>query len=917
VDERESSTNVGLPIGRFVGRIRELEELTLALERDARLVTITGAAGIGKSRLAIELALRLVPRFARGGGVWSCPLAGVRDAERMSSVIAEILEVPPAGSAGAQGAAPIGRALAARGAILLVLDNFEQLIDDGAPALAQWLEHAPDLRVIVTSRERTRIDGELVYDLGPLEHAARSAEASPSERADAVEMLADRVARLAGRAGADGATVDEASLRAIAARLDGIPLAIELAAPRVAFLGAARFLERLHQRFALLGSPGQRATLRAALDSSWDLLDEVEQSALAQVSVFRGSFDLDAAEATLALPGSAPVLDALQALHEKSLLRIDRAGGEHRFSLLPTIAEYAAIRLEDLPDVAGAERGAARRALEARHAAWYASCGLTAARACAGPGAVAAHRALRLDRENLEAAATRGGAEDALAAALALEPVLASGALAALADLLVRAIGAAQEETPRRIEARIALASAWRYLGRVADAAAELERARDAAQARADVVLEGRAEAGIAVLALVRGRLPEARAGFERALALLSAAPEGAVLSGAPEGAVLYEASARSSYAAALAGLGELDRARAELERALSLHAALGNLREVGMISAYAANLCIDEGRLDEAREHLAQAMAIHDEIDDRFGRAFATSNLAIVLHRELQLDAARTEYRRCITDFREIGALRYHGAFTGYLGVLERERGAITESCELLARACELLTEARDERFAALFRAHLAAARAQIGEPDAAALLERARQAIVGIDDPYLATAIEAQAIAVEPAESAPGDRLARLDALAQERAQRSTDVLFSWRIARRSLGQPSAIGKPRTLPPDPWPVESLVIESTAAWFRPPHGARVSLERRDALRRILLELALARADSAGKVVPRARLIATGWPGERMIASAAGNRLRVAIATLRRLGLGDAIATHEGGYHLSADVSLLLWESER
>jgi predicted ATPase len=296
-----SNTNLPRPASTFVGRGHERAEVVSLLRDGARLLTLTGAGGSGKTRLAIEAAAELVPEVK--SGVFWVGLASLRDPGLVIDTVAQAL--------GAKGG--LVEHIGER-ELLLLLDNFEQVVE-AAPALASIVEACPNLGVLVTSRELLRVRGEVEYAVLPL--------AGP----DAVELFCSRT----------GLAPDDA-VEEVCRRLDNLPLAIELAAARASVLSLRQLLERLSQRLDLLrggrDAEARQQTLRATIAWSHDLLTEDEQRVLARLAIFAGSFDLEAAERVC-----DATVEALQALGDQSLLRVTE---ERRFFLLETIREYAA-----------------------------------------------------------------------------------------------------------------------------------------------------------------------------------------------------------------------------------------------------------------------------------------------------------------------------------------------------------------------------------------------------------------------------------------------------------------------------------------------------------------------------------------------------------------------------------------------
>jgi predicted ATPase len=323
------AASVPAPPTSFVGRAAELGQLKELLSReDARLVTLSGPAGIGKTRLAIEGARRFAERYP--DGVVFVPLEGIADAALVVPSIAAAIGIREVG--GGQLEALIAY-LRAR-SLLLVLDNFEHVIA-AAPVVSSLLERAAGLTVMVTSRELLRLRGEHQLPVPPL---------APEQ--DAVTLFAERAA--AARHSFDLAPADRPVVAEICRRLDGVPLAIELAAPRMRLLTPEQLLERLRQRVDLVGprdAPARQQTLVAAIAWSYELLSAEERHLFEQLGVFRGSFTLQSAESVCELPAEADLLELFAALLDKSMIyRLAEADGT-RFAMLGMIREYALDRL--------------------------------------------------------------------------------------------------------------------------------------------------------------------------------------------------------------------------------------------------------------------------------------------------------------------------------------------------------------------------------------------------------------------------------------------------------------------------------------------------------------------------------------------------------------------------------------------
>jgi predicted ATPase/class 3 adenylate cyclase len=320
-----SNTNLPRPASSFLGREKELREVLTTIERGARLLTLTGPGGSGKTRLALEAAATLVPEY-KAGAFW-VGLASLRDAALVSEQIAHTL--------GAKNG--LVEHIGER-EMLLLLDNLEHVIDS-APELSALLQSCPNLTLLCTSRELLRVQGEVEYPVPPLNEA------------EAVSLFCERAQTMASE-----------QIVELCRRLDNLPLAVELAAARTKALSAEEILERLSRRLDLLkgarDADPRHQTLRATIEWSYDLLAQEEQRLLRALSIFAGGCTLEAAQEV-----ADAELDTLQSLVEKSLLRFSASAAGARYWMLETIRGYAAERLAE---------ASTKAELEERHATWYA-----------------------------------------------------------------------------------------------------------------------------------------------------------------------------------------------------------------------------------------------------------------------------------------------------------------------------------------------------------------------------------------------------------------------------------------------------------------------------------------------------------------------------------------------------------------
>jgi predicted ATPase/class 3 adenylate cyclase len=354
--------NIPLPVSSFIGRERELEQTAAALGQ-ARVITLTGVGGVGKTRLALQVAGRAAGRFGDGG--WLCELAPVRDPAGVDDAVAAVFSLTA--RAGQSTRQALVEFLASK-QLLLVLDNCEHLLD-AAAALAKVLERSCErLVILATSREGLRIEGERLVPVPPLGVPGVDADVAAITGAEAVRLFAERAAAV--KPGFAVTAENAAAVAVVVRRLDGIALAIELAAARLPAMTPAELARRLERSFAVLaagrrGAAERHQTLRATIDWSFQLLTGPEQALLARLAVFAGGCTLEAAEAVCAGEGidRDMVFGVLASLVARSLLVAEEQGSETRYRLLETIRQYG----EEHLDQAGETR---RR--RARHASYYA-----------------------------------------------------------------------------------------------------------------------------------------------------------------------------------------------------------------------------------------------------------------------------------------------------------------------------------------------------------------------------------------------------------------------------------------------------------------------------------------------------------------------------------------------------------------
>ncbi len=591
--------NLPAPVTPLVGRESALRAVAALLrDDDIRLVTVAGLGGVGKTRFAVAVAAELLSHFPEG--VWVVPLAAIRDPGLVLAAVAQALGTPE--SIGLPVSERVVAQIGAR-RMLLVLDNFEQIIP-AAVAVAALLACCPDLKALVTSRERLHIRGEHVYQLGPL------ALPDPHDRDDMAVSRSPAVALFVQRASAADHTFaltpeNAAVVAAMCARLDGLPLAIELAAARVAFLPPLALLARMERRLPLLTGgahdlPERHQTLRDTLAWSHDLLTDAERAVFRRLGVFAGGWTLDAAEAVCAdahLPPAA-VLGALESLAAKSLMHIALPDTMPRYAMLETIREYAEEQL-----TASGEREMVRQA----HAAWFLTVVEGTEASVFGPEHETVLRRLDRDRENLRAALdgaiARREAECAICFGVELWRFWRDRMAHAEGRDRLRAILALDGVAGHALEAELyfgagALATDQRdYVA----ARPLFETALAISTAMGRDVETANSLAQLGRLAHMRGDLVAARAQLEESLAIRRCL-----------GLRWYIAVSLCFLGGLLLDQGENAAARAALEEGLDIAQELGSVTAIRESRLYLGRLAIAEGDYPTARAHFIACLTVH-----------------------------------------------------------------------------------------------------------------------------------------------------------------------------------------------------------------------------------------------------------------------------------------------------------------
>jgi len=667
----EEASNLPPDPDPFVGRRGPLAEAATALD-DHALVTITGMGGSGKTRLATTAARRWLERSS--GRVWLVAMTAVTDAAVVPDTVARTLELPEAG--GADPIEGIRRALVREDPVLLLLDGCEHQLAAVRALVTAIAGAAPGLRVLATSREPIGVGGERVLSLPLLDVPGPDVVAPAALAAnESVQLFVDRARRVS-----PGLTLSDHNAAVIAdlcRRMEGIPLAIELAAARMAVLSPEEILARLDARLDVLSREGgtdpRHRSLRAALDASFELLDPDDRTLLTGLTVFVGGFSLDAVTAVCG-PDTPdpPILDAMTRLVARSwVVRRDLPRGPSRYDLLDVVRDYATERLRT-------DEPGRPAVLHERHLTHFGALVARAKHDRHGPAGTDAVHEVRPEVENVRAALDRHGTDP----------------------------------SPEAIRLAADMGTFWYALGHWPEGQARSERILAAAPSDAEPARIAELEEWIGHFSLGRGRLEQSRASFERALSRRRALGRGVDI-----GLCLRYLGNVHEH------LEEHDRARAYLEESIAVLEPLDMPAELAGSLAGIADIAFRMKDLAAARHYYERALTETRKARFVDGEATVLGNLGGVAYLEGDLETALDHYTEARDLHEEVGYRRGHAAMTVNIGATLNRAGRPEEARVHAVEALAALREMDNILYAVEGLALFAAIESALGRKEDAAV--------------------------------------------------------------------------------------------------------------------------------------------------------------------------------------------------
>lgn len=685
LDNPELRHNLPLQVTSFIGRDGELAAVRGLLE-ERRLVTLTGSGGTGKTRLALQVAADSIDRF--DDGVWLVELAPLTDPGLVPKAVAQALGLAE------EAGRPVLRTLVeflGPKRLVLVIDNCEHVLDASARLVDAVLRECQGVKVLTTSREALGISGETTFRVPSLSLPNPAKDRSPEALApfEAVRLFIDRAVSV--HAGFEVTNANAPAVASICHRLDGIPLAVELAAARVRSLTVEEISDRLDSRFRLLTGGSRTAlprqqTLRSLIDWSYDLLSPEERLLLARLSVFAGGWTLEATERVVS--GEAiedwETLDLLTSLVDKSLVVPEPNGFAMRYRLLESVRQYAREKLDEQGEGA---------VVRSRHRDFFVSLAEEAEPQLKGADQAAWLDRLEQEHDNLRSALEWSLGEPDPSPALRMCGALwrfwmARGHLTEGRDWcnLALALAHGQEPDPARAEALNGAGVFAFLLGDLSAARESFETSLAEFRALGD--RQGLASLlnNLGNVAKVQCDFPAARGFYEESLAMRR------------------EIGDRYGIAASLDNLGNVVHnlgdyaaARARYEESLAIRTEIGDRSGQANALNNLGTSASAEGDAEAARYYLEASLAIRTEVGDRVGAATSLLNLGLVAHDQGDTDAAKECFERSLAIQRETGSRTIEADTHAHLGNLALDFGDAASAGRHHAESIRLRRELGD----------------------------------------------------------------------------------------------------------------------------------------------------------------------------------------------------------------------------
>ncbi|MBL4633645.1 MAG: tetratricopeptide repeat protein [Kofleriaceae bacterium] len=849
----------------FLGREKLLDELEHLVGNPHRLITLWGPAGIGKTRLATEYQRR-----REQGNIIFCDLSTCESLAEVCRVLWGALHLPSSASSDdLESCTAIGDALVAADIDLLLLDNCEQIPDAVTRCQSIWLSASPNLAILVTSRERLRCKQEYVLEIPSLSlpQPGNDIASSPA---------AQLFAQLAKHAQPDFSLrkENENAILALVQRLDGIPLAIELASAHINMFGLQGLLENIAQQLDILRGPRdavpRQATLRSAISWSWQLLTNPEKRVLVESSRFTGGFSLEAALHVLTEDDDTlETIAILQSLRDKSMIRASEHKDVIRFSHYQSIQLFAQdIRLSSEND----------NNASAQYHRYFVDLAISGYRAIEEKGCPISFATLCEERRNLlevlsTTLASKGtidAASDAIELALALDNVLsAEGPLLLDLTLLKDTLAFASDFPVPHWQ----LNRMYRALGKAY---------------------------------LLQGEFVLAENALKLALKKYS---EGLTSETWTDLGIVYH------------GHRDLEQAESCYNNALETQTPNTASRSVAKTLGNLAAIALDQGDILTSKNRHREAIALLRKVGDSRLEATALSNLAIVDVELGQFDEARVHIRSAVRTLESLGDRRSLGIALDTMAAVEHIEGYLEEALTIYERAIATQYVVGDQRSRAMSLGRLGAIMACIGEPaEALGHIDEAERILDGLG---AQTAREAIGI-TRHFLSIPKIVRAKLDGNNCDAKERISALRLQ--MKRASEGESPLIKRSddaRTLlgllDSTLTQLESgelandghgLVVGPYARWFRVPDGQWQELRSLGTIRKILYALVIEKRRSPGSRLPMMALQAAGWPEESIQVESGANRVYVALNKLRKMGFDGIILRSGSGYYLNPEIEV-------